>query len=254
MREENMPGVGRSLVRAWMRAALVVTFTLVLTSSLTSISWAKPRYKTLHTFTKKLAHFPVAGLVADPLGNLYGTTLSGGSNGAGTVFELAPNDHGGWTETVLHSFNYADGANPRSSLVFDSAGNLYGTTADGGASGAGTVFKLVLDSHGAWNETILHSFTFNGVDGFYPYAGLISDSAGNLFGTTQSGGASGDGTVFELAPDGHGGWAEKVLHRFKNRPGALPSGNLVFGLLGHLYGTTSGDGQVTWGSVFEVAP
>src|SRR5207247_901881 len=96
------------------------------------------------------------------------------------------------TLTVLHSFNSSDGANPYAGLVQDSAGNLYGTTQQGGASGYGTVYKLAPSG----DFTVLHSFDFS--DGAYPYAGLVQDSAGNLYGTTYSGGASGGGVVFAI--------------------------------------------------------
>jgi uncharacterized repeat protein (TIGR03803 family) len=121
-------------------------------------------------------------------------------------------------------------------------------------SNAGTVFELAPNGQGGWKETVLHSF--NSADGLHPYVGLIFDSAGNLYGTTFSGGALGWGTVFELAPNGRGGWKETVLHSFKDRPGASPVGSLIFGSLGHLYGTTSGDGRTfgTFGSVFEITP
>src|SRR5215813_13510393 len=104
MKEEKMPGLSRGLGRAWARAAWVVPFTLVLISSLTSPSWAQPRYKTLHTFTKTGPNAPVAGLVTDFHGNLYGTAAGGGTHHGGAVFDLTSNGHGGWNETVLHSF------------------------------------------------------------------------------------------------------------------------------------------------------
>jgi uncharacterized repeat protein (TIGR03803 family) len=178
---------------------------------------------------------PYAGLVRDPVGNLYGTTYYGGSSnncyqGCGTVFKL---DTTG-AETVLHSFTGSpDGNFPRGGLVRDAAGNLYGTTAWGGAFGKGTVFKL--DATG--KETVLHSFT--GPDGQYPVAGLIRDAAGNLYGTTKNGGSSNDcrggcGTVFKVDTTG----AETVLHSFTTgRDGRYPEAGLVADAAGNLYGT-----------------
>ncbi|MGA7459437.1 MAG: choice-of-anchor tandem repeat GloVer-containing protein [Candidatus Korobacteraceae bacterium] len=144
---------------------------------------------------------PTAGLILDAAGNLYGTTNGGGTYNqyGGTVFELTPGV-GGWTETLLHSFgNGTDGEAPDGALVFDTAGNLYGTTGGGGTYGGGTVFELTPTVGGGWTEQVLHNFG-NGVDGANPYTGLIFDAAGNLYGTTQSGGNHGAGTVFELTP------------------------------------------------------
>jgi len=184
MREEKTPGLGRGFGRAWARARLVISFTLVLISSLTSTSWAQAGYKTLHTFklSGRGGYSPYAGLVADLQGNLYGTTNGGGANNYGTVFELAPNGQGGWKETVLHSFNHSgdDGFFPVGALIFDAAGALYGTANQGGAHNSGTAFELAPDGHGGWAQTVLHSF--DGRDGYEPSAGLIFDAAGNLYG------------------------------------------------------------------------
>lgn len=138
---------------------------------------------------------PVAGLIRDGAGNLYGTTQIGGaSGGGGVVFKV---DKAG-KETVLYAFlsnGPGDGYAPEAGLVRDSAGNLYGTTVNGGASGKGIVFEV----DNAATETILHSF-MGGSEGAYSYAGLIHDSAGNLYGTTSEGGSSDSGTVFKLTP------------------------------------------------------
>ena len=144
----------------------------------------------------KNGKYPQAGLILDTKGNLYGTTYGGGAHGNGTVFELSPSG----TETVLHSFcsrsGCSDGAHPRSALVMDTAGNLYGTTYFGGTNNLGTVFKLSPNG----TESVLHSFGANSSDGTHPYAGLVMDTAGNLYGTTYSGGANGYGTVFKVTP------------------------------------------------------
>jgi uncharacterized repeat protein (TIGR03803 family) len=152
----------------------------------------------LYSFTGGMdGYSPLAGLVLDRKGNLYGTTFSGGGSGCGggcgTVFKLAPDG----TETVLHRFDDSDGANPRGGLVFDAKGNLYGTTTGGGAYGGGTVFKLT-SSGGNWTETVLHSFGWS--DGAGPYGSLLR-KGGILYGTTSWGGANNRGTVFALNPE-----------------------------------------------------
>ena len=199
---------------------------------------------------------PYAGVIFDKNGNLYGTTTKGGTYGWGTVFELTPAAGGGWTETVLHSFNNngTDGYTPLAGLIFDAVGNLYGTTWHGGAYGypGGTVFELTPTAGGGWTETVLHSF--NGTDGSNPYAGLIFDVAGNLYGTTSNGGDYGLGTVFELTPAAGGGWTEQVLHSFNGTDGNGPIAGLIFDKNGDLYGTTAGGGNYGHGTVFELTP
>jgi uncharacterized repeat protein (TIGR03803 family) len=140
-------------------------------------------------------------LIFDAGGNLYGTTTGGGTYGGGTVFELTPTAGGGWTEQPLYNFSVdtGDGWYPLAGLIFDAAGNLYGTTQQGGTNDVGTVFELTPTAGGGWTETVLHSFG-NGTDGQNPYAGLIFDAAGNLYGTTWGGGFEYQGTAFELTP------------------------------------------------------
>jgi len=150
---------------------------------------AAATYKTLHTFTGPDGAAPLASLISDASGNLYGTTRSGGADNCGVVFELTPNSSGSWTETVLHSFveSPSDGCGPVAGLVFDLAGNLYGTAGLGGM-GCGVVFELTPTTGGAWDETILYSFGEHGFgDGCIPEGTLIFDTAGNLYGTTQTG-------------------------------------------------------------------
>ncbi len=195
-----------------------------------------------------------AGLIFDGAGNLYGVTWYAGAYGWGVVFKLSPNSDGSWTESVLYPFKgYKDGAHPRARLNLDSAGNLYGTTANEYASGSGTVFQLVPNSDGTWTKHTLHQFT-GGNDGASPRTDLTFDSAGNLYGVAYDGGAYGSGTVFKLAPTSTGGWTFRVLHTFKDMPGAYPWGGLVVDRSGNLYGTTYGDGSKTFGSVFEITP
>jgi uncharacterized repeat protein (TIGR03803 family) len=215
--------------------------------------------KVLYNFGKNTdASIPYAGLIFDNVGNLYGTTVTGGIHGWGTVFELTPTG-GGWTEKVLHSFNFngSDGAEPFGGLVFDAFGNLYGTTYVGGIHGNGTVFELSPNGSGGWTEKVLHSFNFNGSDGAQPWAGLVIDAAGNLYGTTNEGGIYYiGGTVFELSPNGSGGWTEKILHsfNFNGVDGANPFDNLIFDAANNLYGTTQQGGIHGNGTVFQLTP
>jgi uncharacterized repeat protein (TIGR03803 family) len=205
----------------------------------------------LHSFTGNDGSNPYGSLIFDKAGNLYGTTLFGGENGDGVVFELKPSQ-GGWAETVLHSFAGSDGLNPNPSLTFDRAGNLYGTTNSGGASGLGTVFEL-MRSGGTWTEHVLYSFTTVFPDGTVPGAGVIFDSAGNLYGTTSQGGSSNGGTVFELMPS-NGGWTEAILYSFNVVSGYQLEAGLTFDKAGNLYGTTWGGGANGDGVVFELTP
>jgi uncharacterized repeat protein (TIGR03803 family) len=209
-------------------------------------------------FYATLSPAPEGGLIFDASGNLYGTTGRGGAYGYGTVFKLAPNSNGTWNETLLHSFNKngKDGYSPDASLIFDAAGSLYGVTSLGGSDDVGTVFELTPKAGGGWAEKILHSFKANGEDGNTPAASLVFDAAGNLYGTTLSGGADTWGTVFELAPMAGGGWAEKILHHFNlnGKDGADPYAGLIFDAAGSLYGTTIGGGTYTGGTAFEVSP
>lgn len=143
---------------------------------------------------------PAANVILDATGKLYGTTYYGGAYNSGTVFELMFK-HGEWTEKVLRSFTGAgDGGSPVAGLILDKNKNLYGTTYKGGASDTGTVFELILDN-GRWREKVLHSFGgVRSYDAEFPGAGLIFDSAGNLYGTTEDGGYWGGGAVFKITP------------------------------------------------------
>jgi uncharacterized repeat protein (TIGR03803 family) len=196
---------------------------------------------------------PVAGLTFDQSGNLYGTTFKGGASNQGTVFKLTPNG-GSWKESVLHNFTGGnDGSEPVAGLIFDTAGSLYSTTYLGGANRSGVAFRLTLNTNGSWKETVLRSFT-GSKGGANPVAGLIFDQAGNLYGTTVSGGPHGRGVAFRLTPTAQGAWHETVLIYFNNHPGSAPCGSLILDAAGKLYGTTFGHGVASHGSVFELAP
>ncbi len=236
---------------------------------------------------------PTAPLVEDARGNLYGVSAVGGTGCSfwcGVVFELSPpaSKTAAWTETVIHNFGATpnDGIipGPNAGLVMDKAGNLYGTTTSGGANcasiqGCGTVFELSppTTTGGTWTETILYSFQGtlnNATDGFQPYAGVVFDAAGNLFGTTRVGGTgfncdgiAGDcGTVFELSPPvvPGGQWTETIVHNFGSwlYDGGNPVAPLIISQ-GRLFGTTSaggryscsdGDSSFGCGTVFQLDP
>jgi uncharacterized repeat protein (TIGR03803 family) len=208
---------------------------------------------------------PVAGLIFDQAGNLYGTTFIGGADGSGALFQLVPNADGSWRESVLYSFcsraNCGDGEVPVAGLIFDQAGNLYSTTEQGGAENEGTVFKLAPTADGSWRESVLHTFCSRTCgDGAFPTYAMTFDHAGNLYGTTNYGGdlscnsGNGCGVVFKLVPNSNGGWKETVLHTFFDHPGAYPLAGVIFDPAGNLYSTSSGDGSTTFGSVFEITP
>ncbi|HLX72711.1 MAG TPA: choice-of-anchor tandem repeat GloVer-containing protein [Verrucomicrobiae bacterium] len=221
---------------------------------------------------------PLAGLVSDAEGNLYGTTYVGGSSncrvngsGCGTVYELSPpSAQGGtWTLTTLYSFclkasgtSCLDGNFPVASLSLDASGDLYGTTSQGGAGNAGAIFKLSSGQNG-WTESLLYSFCEDGnppvcPDGYYPQAGVTFDASGNLYGTTSQGGdirGKAEGTVYKLSPDKNG-WTEVVLYAFVPpfSKGEHPLGNLSFDAAGNLYGTTSFGCLANGGSVLRLSP
>lgn len=236
----------------WLRpaTAMLAAFLMMVSSG-----WGAVRERVIHSFLARPSIHPRAGLVFDKAGNLYGTA-AGGGNGPGsygTVFKLSPTVEGGVTYSVIHVFKGADGATPLGTLVFDSVGDLYGTTQYGGKNDRGTVFELTPSPNGTWTETTLYSFgAESGPDASEPEAGVIFDAAGtNLYGTTSAGGVNGLGAVFELSPVG-GGWNEAVLYSFDGSSGASPFAPLVFDSGGNLYGTTY-IGGAGFGTVFELA-
>lgn len=193
-------------------------------------------------------------------GAVFGTTQAGGLSRCGIVFQLRPRPTppttalARWNETILHTFGGgSDGCNPFSPPIIDSAGNLYGTTADGGGNNdAGVVYELVRSGQ-SYTEQILHRFT--GPDGIAPGAGLVADSSfTNLYGVTQVGGSSNDGTVFRLTNTGSG-WMETVLYNFHNSSdGQQPQAGLAMDASGNLYGATGMGGNGGGGAVFELTP
>jgi uncharacterized repeat protein (TIGR03803 family) len=213
---------------------------------------------TLFNFAAKGGIEPYGRLILDSSGDLYGTTSTGGTPTAtnpypaGTVFELTPaTGKKSWAETVHYTFEGgADGSQPSGALLADSKGDLFGTTFLGGTDGDGTVFELKKGKGKKWKKTILHSFV--GTDGDQPFAGLVADSAGDLFGVTTEGGQNNQGVVFELKAKTY---AETVLYSFVGPEGSAPTGGLVIDGSGNLFGTASTSSVSPYaGSVFELSP
>ncbi len=198
---------------------------------------------TLVTFSGGNGADPAGGLVADSAGDLFGTTFSGGSADDGTVFEVAAGTH---SATTLATFTGANGANPAAGLILDAAGDLFGTTEDGGSAGQGTVFEIA-----AGSSSITTLAAFAGSNGANPVAGLTLDAAGDLFGTTTEGGAADDGTAFELL---RGATSITVLATFTGSNGADPVTGLTANAAGDLFGTTVTDSINGAGTLFELAP
>jgi uncharacterized repeat protein (TIGR03803 family) len=217
---------------------------------------AATRFKVLHYFLNHPASHPVAALVADSAGNLYGTASSSSVFcGCGTVFKLTREPRGKWKYSTLHVFHGPDGEAPSGSLIFDSAGNLFGTTERGGAHGNGTVFELS-PSGDKWKETVLHSFGGTSDDVTAPLGAVIFDAAGNLYGTATFGGTSfSQGGIFELKRSGNK-WKETVIYNFSGfKDGGDPMGDLTWDSAGNLYGTAyDGGSGYDEGVVFELTP
>jgi len=196
---------------------------------------------------------PGGPLTFDASGNIYGTTMDGGPHSAGIVYKLMPNHSSfGWSETILYEFTgSSDGSQPNG-VIFDTAGNLFGTTSGGGSTGEGTVFELTPNSDGGWSESVLHSFA-GGSDGAAPQSQVTFDTGGNLYGTTLRGGSGGAGTAFQLTPSG-GQWSETVLYSFcGGSDGGSPYGEVILDNAGNLYGTASAGGAYGSGVAFEIS-
>ena len=262
-------------VTSRLLAAATVMLVVMFALAAAAAAPACHKYKVLYRFAGGTdGNNPFAGLIFDAAGNLYGTTPGGGTGscqydppGCGTVFQLAPNQDGSWTKTILHNFTgYPDdGAYPLGRLIFDEAGNLYGTAAYDGTDSCrcGAVFKLSPNPDGSWTESVLYSFT-GGPDGTMPDANLIFDTAGSLYSTTFVGGIDacdlpwgpGCGLLFKLTPGLDGNWSESARHRFKGgMDGANPwHAGLTWDAAGDLFGTTSYGGAYDAGTVFKLTP
>lgn len=201
--------------------------------------------------------YPASDLVTDAAGNIYGTSVEGGTFGSGAVFQLAPSA-GGWTQTVLYSFTSgADGGQPYGGVTLDSQGNLYGTAVVGGngracEDGCGVVYKLT-KSGSAWSQSVLYSFT-GGSDGSGPGAGLTLDRNGNVYGMTPTGGQYGLGVIYQLQPRLNGTWKFNLIHAFTGGVdgGAGSAGRLLLDKSGNLFGVATVGGASGKGAVFEL--
>jgi uncharacterized repeat protein (TIGR03803 family) len=233
-------------------ASAVRRLVIVLMILICASVMASAQFTTLYHFTEGDSGYgPEGGLVADKSGNLYGKTLWGGTGDGGTVFELSPPaGSGNWTETVLHSFGVGEfDSGCGCQLVFDRAGNLYGTDNIG-------AFGLTPPAVSGEPWTFTHIFEFPNGDAGDPSSGLVFDGAGNLYGVTYYGGQEGRGSVYELSPPtvAGGTWTQTVLHSFGDKThGIGPTGNLV--MIGkNLYGVTGVGGAANGGAVFKLAP
>jgi uncharacterized repeat protein (TIGR03803 family) len=195
----------------------------------------------LYSFPSTIDGSSPDGVIRDSEGNLYGTTFEGDPENRGVVYKLDSAGH----ETLLHSFTGgSDGGDPNASIIRDADGNLYGTTFFGGANGDGVIFKLGPSG----DQTVLYNFT-GGLDGNLPDSGVIRDTAGNLYGTTELGGANGVGVVYKLDPNSN----ETVLYNFTNGlDGGYPVGSLTPCPNGNLYGATASGGEFNDGVIFEI--
>ena len=225
---------------------------------------------------------PSAGLTKDRAGNLYGTTSSGGAGqcfglGCGTVFQLVPQPNGTYTKTILHTFtgNRSDGGVPVGTLALDAVGNLYGVTEQGGSgscstvlgAGCGVVYRLSPGSNHTFTYTIIYMFGtgFASDDGSYPNAGVVLDSAGNLYGTTEFGGdfVCDCGIVYQLQPTVQGQWTENILYSFigVSQGGgdvSFPASDVTLDRNGNIFGSTTGGGDFNCnlgcGGVYQLIP
>jgi uncharacterized repeat protein (TIGR03803 family) len=195
---------------------------------------------------------PASGVVADKTGNLYGTTYKFDGDNDGVAYELRKHARGSWKNRVLYTFtNNGGGEDPYAGLITPAKDKFFGTAIEGGSTGGGVAFELSMHSR-HWSETVVHTFGKSG-DGSSPYGGLVSDNAGNLFGTTVFGGSGNAGTVYELSPARGGQWKERILYSFTGgTDGAYPSGALTLDTTGNLYGTASNGGLTGNGVVFEI--
>ncbi len=231
----------KSVCFSWVRCSISVLVIALLMPA----AWAKPKFKVLQNIPEGLWN----GVSLDAKGNVWGVTSAGGY-GYGSVFELTPQPGGKWKLITVHSFDgNTEGGDPIGTLIFDPAGNAYGTTLNS-PSGGGMVYELTPGSNG-WDLTVLHDFELDGVDGCAP-TGLVMDAAGNLYGNGGGGGTNGFGVVFELSP-GSRGWTEQVLYNFgaHGYDAIDPSGPLLLDKAGNVYGTASG-GSSEAGTVFEL--
>ncbi len=223
----------------------VLAALLAVSPTLLTSAWAKPKYRVLQYIPGGL----FLGVTFDSQGNLFGASAADDGDNCGTIFELMPQPKGKWMVTTVHEFvSGTDGCGPSGNLIFDEAGNIYGTTRVSGPNGYGTVYELTRGS-GGWSLNVL--FSFDGSDGNNPF-GLVMDRSGNLYGLA-GGGANYVGIAYELTP-GSGGWNESVLYNFGSDEydASYPTGALILDRAGNLYGTSAHGGKYVYGTVFEL--
>lgn len=214
------------------------------------------KFSVIHTFTGGVDGLggSAGRLILDGAGNLYGTCTAGGANGFGNVYELSSRNRK-WQLKTLYSFqDQPDGALPYGGLIFDKAGNLYGTTYYAGANDVGTVYELS-PANGSWKETVLYSFKGE-ADGDSPISTLVADSAGSLYGTTSDGGAAtcGCGTIFKMSRSGSG-WKESTTYQFPGTPGAgFAYNGMVVDSKGNIHGATVHGGTSNDGAIYQFVP
>ena len=212
-------------------------------------------FNVIHTFTGgDDGATGSAGRMVLRRARLYGAATTGGAHGSGVIFELSPRAVGEWDFRTIYAFNgQPDGSFPYGALLFAGSGKIYGTTYYGGTNGIGAVYELSRRRNGEWNENVIYSFQ-EGSDGNSPISNLVSDSVGNLYGTTSEGGL-GSGTIFKLSPIGGGQWTETVVHSFQGPPdGAFAYNGMVVDRLGNFYGATVHGGENDDGSVYKFTP
>lgn len=236
---------------------------LVLGSLAAAVPAAATTFTAIFSFNLNDNFWPQGGMVQDAAGNLYGTTIGGGTYGVGTAYKLTPPTvaGGAWTKTTIFNFlSYGNGGSvPSSELTADSAGNLYGTTWSGGDAtcNCGVVYELLppTTQGGAWTEQVLYAFTTVNNDGRLPNAAVTIDGSGNIYGVTQQGGSFNGGVVFKLAPKTGGGYTESVLYSFgSNADASVPNGPVVLDSAGNLYGVTCEGGTYNLGTAYKLAP
>jgi uncharacterized repeat protein (TIGR03803 family) len=248
----GIPRSSRAMVPA---VAIFAALALV-----TGAAWAIPSETTvIFSFAEDTGEYPSTELVMDGAGNLYGTAVTGGDFGSGTVYQLSPSGDT-WTQTVLHHFTSgADGGQPYGGVTLDAEGNVYGSAVVGGTGlacegGCGVVYKLT-DVGGVWTQTVLHNFT-GGTDGQGPGGPVTLDAQGNVYGMTPIAGEFGAGTIYQLKPAPGGGWKFRVIHAFTGGDdgGNGSAGRLLFDDAGNLFGVATVGGAFGKGVAFEMTP
>ncbi|MBV9571361.1 MAG: hypothetical protein JO056_08980 [Alphaproteobacteria bacterium] len=236
--------------------ATPLVLALLATSSLIAASHAAT-VKVIYSFQGGAdGEYTDTDVVRDAAGNLYGSSVQGGTHASGTVWQLHPNGDGTWTHTVLYNFTGgADGAEPYKGVTLDAAGNLYGTAVTGGGGvcegGCGVAYKLTKDSGGSFTQSVIHQFQGTD-DGQGPGARLTVDDSGNVYGMAPIGGVNGMGTIYQMTPAQHGKYKFKVLYAFNGADGIGGSAGALVLRSGDLYGAATAGGANGSGSIYRL--